>query len=86
MYWVSVIFVEIDSVKVITWLRKCIYIRNVDIYCPMCVKFGVIDLSIMLLGTCEFRENRHREGRTPLTCVNEITFTHVLLKRTIFSN
>jgi hypothetical protein len=30
------------------------------------MKFGIINLHIMLLSICEFRENRPRQGRTAL--------------------
>ena len=37
------------------------------VHCPICMKFGTTDLHTMLLGICEFRDNRRREGRPVLT-------------------
>jgi hypothetical protein len=45
------------------------------IYCPVWVKFGVMDLHAMLLGISEFCEN-WRPGCT-FMAINEIPFTRV---------
>lgn len=41
--------------------------------CPSCVEFGTADVHVLLLGICEFRANRHREGRTSVVGVSAVT-------------
>ena len=40
-------------------------------------KFIMRNLHVIFSSTCEFRENRCKEGHDFLTVVNKITFTHV---------
>lgn len=40
-------------------------------------KFIMRNLHVIFSSTCEFRENRCKEGHDFLTTVNKITFTHV---------
>ena len=43
-------------------MRKC-SVSAANICCSVCVKFGVGGQQIMQLGTHEFRDSRHKEGR-----------------------
>jgi hypothetical protein len=52
-------------------------VRTFHIYCPIWVKFGTTHLHVIMLSICEFREYRHREGRSLLKHVNTIAFTCV---------
>jgi hypothetical protein len=56
------------------------------IYCPIFMGFGMRDLHVTLLSTCEFSENWHRKGRTFLMGVNEVTFSGVSWARMTFES
>jgi methyl coenzyme M reductase subunit C len=73
-YRVIVSFVEIGAVKAILYCgRKRIFIPVCHIYHAVRVKFGIRDLHILLLSTCEFRETRNGRGRTFILGVSEIS-------------
>lgn len=48
-----------------------------QVICPVCMKFGVRDLNIMLFNISEFHEKGCKKSHTLLMGVNEITFTHL---------
>jgi hypothetical protein len=74
IYEVIMSFTKIAALKALFYLGPfCIF----HIYCPICMGFGIRDLHLMLLRICEFSANWHRQGRTFLIGVNEITFTSV---------
>ena len=49
-------------------------------YCPSCMKTSVSVLHIIMLRIRRIHERLLRYCRTYLTCVNSVTFTHVLWK------
>jgi hypothetical protein len=74
VYSVIVSCVKIGAGKAKLYLREhmnsaCTF----HMYGPTWVEFSIRDLQIMLKMICELRVNRHREGRTFLVGVNEIT-------------
>jgi hypothetical protein len=78
VYSVIVDFAKIHPVKAVLCLGSSwVCVRDSQINCPICVKFGITDLHIMLVSICELRENRRREGCAFVVGVNEITCTGV---------
>jgi hypothetical protein len=68
--------VNIEAVMAKLYSRASkISIHTFQIYCSILVKIGITDLHTMPLSTCEYRENRRREGHALLMGVNEIPFT-----------
>jgi hypothetical protein len=76
----SVRFVKTGAVKAMLLLRDLGEFIAVlfHVYYPKWVKFGITVLQVMLFSICEFSENPHREGRTFLMVINEITYTCLL--------
>lgn len=50
--------------------QTCTFIRKFNIYYPIYMKLGDENLLKNLFRTCDFRENRHRKGRTFLMRFN----------------
>jgi hypothetical protein len=63
-------------VKALFYLEASIILRaNFALKVPILLKIFVMDRHLLMLRICEFRENRHGEGRTSLMDINGISFT-----------
>jgi hypothetical protein len=63
------------------WRPECIPFRNFHFYCSVCVILGMRHPHIILLGLCQFCENRRREGRTFVKSVSASACTDVPVHR-----
>ena len=64
--------------------RQWLTVHTFHTYCPILVTCSTADVHIRLLSVCGFGEDRHGEGRTALSGVNEITFVCVSQKCVAF--
>jgi hypothetical protein len=55
----------------------CISVHAFRINNPIWVKFGILDMHVMLWAVCEFPENWHMESRNFLLGVNKLTFARL---------
>jgi len=78
-------FLNIGTVNAIRFRSaKGISVRSLRIYFTVGMRFGINNLNLIPLSSCEFHENRRKERRGFLRGINKFIFTPVRRNRATF--